>query len=229
MPAEALRRAFRGWGRWYARRRIARGLDGVRVTGLEATRERLSRGPLILAANHVCWWDALLIVDLSPRLGARARVLVDAERLAQHRFFLPFGAVAAQGSGPAALRRTLGDLAAGLAGPGDALWWFPQGRYRPAHLRPLGLRPGVDVVARKAGAPIVPVSLQYAFLQADRPAAFVSFGEPVEDLAGLEAGLAAGLDAIDAEVLAASAVPAPVGTGTRLLSWLAGGLGEGRG
>ncbi len=223
MPARA---AFRTWGRWVARRRLARGLAGVSVHGLDAVRSLLAQGPVILAANHVCFYDSLLVVDLSHQLDARSHVLVDASRLDDHLFFVPFGAIGVDRRAP---RRGLKAAADALRGPSDALWIFPQGRYRPPHLRPLQLERGVEVVARSSGAPVVPVALQYSWVQEDRPTAFVRFGPPTAGRVDeLEEALVALLDTIDAEVVERSSVPAAPTAGSRVLSWLVRFLGVGR-
>jgi CDP-diacylglycerol--serine O-phosphatidyltransferase len=54
--------AFLRLARPYARRRVARGLDGLWVSGLAEARAALAQRPLIFVANHVAWWDALLLL-----------------------------------------------------------------------------------------------------------------------------------------------------------------------
>ena len=41
----------------YVRRRLSRGLDGFYADGVQEARETARRQPVILAANHVGWWD----------------------------------------------------------------------------------------------------------------------------------------------------------------------------
>lgn len=181
----------------HTRRRLRRGFDGVHMEGLERLTEAASAGPLVVASNHVAWWDGFLYLALEQAGGLESFALMDAENLARLRFFRGLGAIPLDRAAP------LHGLRQGvrvLDRPGRALWVFPQGRQRPAHLRPLGLWPGVSTVARQSGAPIVPVSLNYLFRESSRPAALVSVGEPLAPdapLAHLEAALVAGLDRID--------------------------------
>lgn len=221
-----LARAFRAWGHWHLRRLVARGLDGVHVDQLDALREAASRGPLILAANHVAWWDGLLAVLLSRVAGLDARVLMDAKRLRQHSFFAAFGAIPI-GDNP---RKELSDAAAHLVGPGRALWIFPQGRQRPEQLRPLEFKGGVATLARLSGAAVLPIGLRYAMLESPAPAAVVRVGAPLElpSAAEVEAAVTALLDApwpgdkVPGTPLWPAKAPSQLAT--RALRWLYDGL-----
>jgi 1-acyl-sn-glycerol-3-phosphate acyltransferase len=224
-PAAA---AFRAWGRWYVERQLASGLDGVHVHGLDEASRVIASSPTIVAANHVCWWDGLLFVSLVRRLGGRGAVLVDQAQLARFAFFRPFGAIGIDRASPLAARRGLARAAECLRQPGDVLWMFPQGQHTSPHRRPLGLSRGVELLARRTGATILPVAVQYPFLSAPRPAAFVRFAPPVADLEGLEVALVRELEAIDDEVAHQATLPARAGRAARALGWLTGWMGVGR-
>lgn len=189
--------------RRHVRREIARSLDGLHVAGLDGAWKELRRAPLLLAANHVAWWDSFLAVALGEALGGRARILVDAANMDRFRLLERVGCIPVD---PAAPRAGLRAGAGALERPGCSVWIFPQGRERPAHLRPLGFRGGVRLLARTApGAVVVPVALQYAFRESYVPAAFAVFGAPLAatEVAGpggearVEAGVEAGLTRID--------------------------------
>ena len=218
-----------------ARARLRSGLDGVAVCGLHDARALSASSPVIFAANHVSWWDGLLLFALDEALGAESRVLMDAQNLARLPFFLWTGAVPLDRTSP---RRAHADLvrAAGvLQQPRDALWVFPQGRHRPAHVRPLDLGQGIELLWRRSGVPVVPVAIQYLFDEQDRPRAVVALGPPLAAdppvfLDALEAGLCQGLARIDAYALGDTdgfdfVLPARRGrvedsATTRLLAWL---------
>lgn len=210
--------------RWSARRR----LDGVWVDGLQRARSALARGPVIFAANHVSWWDGCLGVLAEPALGAQSAYLIDAEGLQRFPFLGWFGAVAIDRRSTTAIRRGLARATDWLDGPGRALWIYPQGRQRPAHLRPLGLQRGATWIARRSQATILPVALQYGWRTDHRPAAALSFGEPVQPtLEALEEGIVRQLAQLDAFFDGATQLPALLGAprshvdsgvGARLLS-----------
>lgn len=180
----------------YARWAIGRGLDGLWVRGLPFAREALARGPVILAATHVSFWDGMLLMPLDHALGRPGRAWMDAQNLAAVGYLRPLGVVPIDRSSPARMRAGLREAAAWLSAPGRALWVFPQGRQRPHHLRPLGLLRGHELLARASGAITVPIGLGYGFREADVPAAVVSFGAPVP-AEGLEEAITNELAAVD--------------------------------
>ena len=184
--------------RGYARRRIARDLDGLYVDGLEQTQALLSESPVVLAANHVAWWDPIVLLPLDEALGAEGYALMDAANLRTLPFFGWVGAIPLDRSSASSSRRGLKGAVELLDTPGRAVWIFPQGRQRPSWLRPLDLKPGVRLVARLADVPVVPVSLTYAFREAPQPSVVVRFGAPLaprrQDLiSALEAEIVDGL------------------------------------
>lgn len=188
-----LSRSFRGLFQRYTHRLLARSLDGVFVAGLEEARQELSNGPRILAANHVGRWDTLLVLRLEAELGGEGRALMDAANLRNFAFFRPLGAIPLDRSNPLASRAGMRAAREGLQNPGDHLWIFPQGRQRPQEIRPLGLQPGIRLLGR---VPVIPVSVSYHFRDTFQPAAYVSFGAPIQEedlLPALEAALLSGL------------------------------------
>jgi 1-acyl-sn-glycerol-3-phosphate acyltransferase len=215
----------------YARGRLSRAMDGVFVGGLEVARAHLARAPVVLAANHVAWWDALLLLPLDDALGGGGRALMDAENLARLPFFGPIGALPLDRGSPARSRAGLRSAAAHLHSPGSSVWIFPQGAQRPAWIRPLALQRGVLLLSRLADAPIIPVSIQYGFREHARPTAVVDFSPPLPPgapLSVLEAALCEGLDRIDdfflkrsdryAPIIPPAAQRAEAGAGSRLLT-----------
>ncbi len=132
--------AFLRVARRYTRRRISRRLDGLWVSGLDEARAALAGRPLIFAANHVAWWDALLLLPLDEALGGLGWAVMDARNLRRLPFLGWVGALPLDRSSPERSRGCLQACAALLDRPGRALWIFPQGRQRPAHLRPLDLQ-----------------------------------------------------------------------------------------
>lgn len=181
--------------RWSARRR----LDGVWITGLQHARDAVARGPVVFAANHVSWWDGCLGVLADPVIGADSAFLVDAAGLARVPFLRWFGAIALDRSSALSARAGLSAAVRWLDAPRRALWIYPQGRQRPAHLRPLGLHRGVDWIARRSGAAVIPVAIQYGWREDHRPAAALALGPPgPADPGALEAALIAQLAQLDA-------------------------------
>ncbi len=209
---DARRPRFLTAARGYARHRASRQLDGVWVSGLDAARAALASRPLIFAANHVAWWDVLLLLILDERLGGVGWAVMDAENLRKLPFFGWVGALPLDRSTPERGRQCLESSAALLDRPGRSVWIFPQGRQRPAHLRPLDLKPGLRIMHAHNPVDVVGVSVDYVFLERDRPAAVVRFSAPMPgtDIGGeallpaVEHALLDGLAVIDAAVIAAT-------------------------
>jgi 1-acyl-sn-glycerol-3-phosphate acyltransferase len=206
------RPAFLSFARVYSRRRVAHGLDGLWVSGLEPARRALAARPLLFAANHVAWWDPLLLLVLDEALGGTGWAVMDGENLRRLPFLGWVGALPLDRSSHDRSRQSLEASADLLDRPGRALWIFPQGRQRPAYLRPLDLKPGINVVHARNPVDVIAVSLNYLFLERDRPAAVVHFSAPVagRTLAGpsvlpqVEDSLLDGLAAIDRATLTAT-------------------------
>lgn len=204
-----------------AGRSLHRGLDGVHVAGLERTQEALKAGPCVFAATHVSWWDGLVVRELGARLGSDQRILVDAHRMRQFSFFSAFDCLPVDRSGLTTARPAMRAAEEHLAGPGTAVWVFPQGRQLPTSIRPLRLQKGALWMAKKTGASLVPVALDYRFLESPKPAAFVDFGRPLDrpTMDSLHEALVQGLHRIDER--SSVQLPAhPPDLATRALGWL---------
>jgi 1-acyl-sn-glycerol-3-phosphate acyltransferase len=222
------RQAFLRLARRYTRRRLTRGLDGLWVSGLAEARAALAQRPLIFVANHVAWWDALLLLPLDAALGGTGWAVVDSRSLRSLPFLGWVGALPLDRSSPQRSRECLQSCADLLDRPGRGVWVFPQGRQRPAHLRPLDLKTGLGIMHARSPVDLVVVSINYVFLERSRPAAVVRFSEPIAGaslaggdpaggspahgegeagsalLAAVESALLDGLDAIDVAVMAAT-------------------------
>ena len=229
--------------RRYVRRVLARKFDGVFVDGVDDVARAAAGRPLLLCANHVSWWDAFVLVLLDDALGTDGFALMDDANLERLPFFRLLGALPLDVDGGVEARRQLDDAVRALDRPRRALWIFPQGRQRAAHVRPLGFKPGLRLIAaraRKHGALVVPVAVAYPWREAPAPSVVVRFGAPLdpettprEDLtATVEARVAALLDAIDVSVdgggtpgqvvVPSSTTSVEQGPGTRVLAWFAG-------
>jgi 1-acyl-sn-glycerol-3-phosphate acyltransferase len=200
--------AKRGWAltlaRAYVRRAMRTRFDGVYVTGLETTRALCADQPVLFACNHVTWWDAFALVLIDEALGTDGAVLMDEVNLARLPFFGAIGALPIDTSGGPRVRRQLQDAARHLNAAGKTLWIFPQGRQRASHLRPLAFQPGLRLLARRAGVPVVPVSLAYPWRDAPAPALVMRFHAPiapdVDVVRHAEDSVAAGLDHVDDDI-----------------------------
>ncbi len=220
--------------RVYCRWRCRRDLDGVYVGGLARLRGEVARRPVILAPNHVAWWDVLVLLLLDAALGADLRCLMRADNLRKLPFLGALGAIPLRKGAEA--EDDLAAAAAWLDRPGRVLVIFPQGRQQPPHVRPVAFRRGVERLATMAGAVVVPAAWTYGFREAERPTAAIMLGEAgsgevgrLEDaVAALHAPLDDLLMGAPPTRLGLHALVAPRGgrtddgVGTRLLAWMLG-------
>jgi 1-acyl-sn-glycerol-3-phosphate acyltransferase len=138
--------------------------------------------PLLLAANHVSWWDGFLLREVHRRLrpGAPIQVLMTEAELARLRFFRRFGAV---GVDPERTASVLGAVRRikrqAEARPDTMVFVFPQGRIYPSSRRPLGFRRGVELIARQLDAVVLPVGIHIEPLNHAAATAFIAIGEPM--------------------------------------------------
>jgi 1-acyl-sn-glycerol-3-phosphate acyltransferase len=146
-----------------------------------------------MAANHVGWWDGPCMMLVDEALGAEGAFVLQASSLVRYPYFRWLGAIPLPSS-PLAMRSAFRAAKAQLTGPGKTVWFFPQGRERPSWVRPLGLHRGHEVLARSA--PLLPVSIAYAWRDGPLPAACIHVGDAV-DPARLEPAIVDGLARIE--------------------------------
>ena len=169
-------RAFEAvFGPW-RRARTAR----ILLAGLPRT---LPDGPVVLAANHGSWWDPFVLREVQRALRPGAplfHVMLERE-LARRPLLRVLGAVGLEPGSPSSLRACLRLLRRRIGETPDAfVAFYPQGRIWPTHRRPLGFRPGVELLARRIGASaVVPVALHTEPLNAPGPTLLASVGDVI--------------------------------------------------
>ena len=225
-----------GWlFRRYARLRVRRAFSAVHVSGLDSLRKASESGPLIVALNHITFWDVFVLMLLEEALGVDAFALMDRSNLERLPFFGWLGALPLDRSHPRAAHRELLAAGHGLDRPSRVLFIFPQGEQRPSSSA-LRFQSGVGLLSLRFGLPVVPAALRYEFGEDPKPCIFVSLGTPLlpgssarETTQRVAAGVSAELARIDAHLesggtgflplvsLKAQRLPA----GSRVLVWLA--------
>ena len=167
-------RAFELFFKPWMRRRLA----GIHLAGLP---RGVPQGyAVILAANHVGWWDAFILRELQRACAPEAPLLtlMRENELRRYPFFRWLGVVGLDGS-PGSLRSALREVTSITEMP-PWVSIFPQGRLWPSWRRPLSFRRGVAAFARVlAPALVVPVGIHYEVLRAPQPTAFAHAAEPL--------------------------------------------------
>lgn len=191
---------FRSLFAAHVRGRVRARFSGLWVEGLATARAALAEGPLIVVANHACWWDPLVALLLSEALRADGRAMMDARNLRRLPFFRLLGAFGVDLDAPRDGALALRYAGRHLRGPGRLVWIFPQGRERPEDPRPLGFLGGSLALLRLAPqARVLPVAMRFSFLGQERPEIRVAIGAPSRPttLRELEEPVEALLDGLD--------------------------------
>jgi 1-acyl-sn-glycerol-3-phosphate acyltransferase len=163
----------------YARRRMRGVFRDVLVRGLDDLKTTLAQEPVILASNHVSWWDPLAIIVLNQAMCADGYGLMAETSLAELPWFGGLGALPLCRTSPSRALKQLDAAAAMLDRKGRFVAMFPSGRQIPAHL-PLEFQSGILRLESRSGARIVPVALRYEFGEGPRPTLWMSIGSPLE-------------------------------------------------
>jgi 1-acyl-sn-glycerol-3-phosphate acyltransferase len=172
---------FDAWFASHARGRIARTFGRVIVRGVDATRARAQKSPLLVVSNHTSWWDPLVILHASTHLlGTDGHALMDARNLRRLPFFALVGAFGVDLDVPSDGASAMRHAARLLDRPGRLVWIFPQGAERPITERPLGFREGAAQIARLARSAItIPAAIRYELAGEEMPRLYLSFGPPL--------------------------------------------------
>lgn len=161
---------FRPWMRYE--------LEDVHLAGLP--RRVPEDWAVILAANHVGWWDAFILREVQRACAPEAPLLTVMQEggLESYPFFRQMGVMGIDES-LGGFRRALREVTSITERP-PWVSIFPQGRLWPSWRRPLGFRRGVVGFARAlAPALIVPVGIHYEVLRTPQPVAFACASEPI--------------------------------------------------
>lgn len=165
--------------RIYLRRKFRASFDGVYLSGMPQVQALAKNHSLVASSNHVAWWDALLLVSVVEPVGIPCYALMDEGNLSKYPFFGWLGAIPLNRSGGLKVKRDLKHALSILAKARNMVWMFPQGRQRAAHLRPLGIQPGIYTILKRTEALHIPVAITYGYREAPNPSILIHFGKPL--------------------------------------------------
>jgi hypothetical protein len=134
-------------------------------------------GSLLVYANHGSFWDGFIAHQLCRARGRDGYCMMEERTLARYRFLARLGAFSIRRFDARSTVETFRYARTLLARPRTAVFVFPEGELRPAPTLPLRLERGVEVLARLADAPCVPLAMRYVFLEDERPDVLLAIGE----------------------------------------------------
>lgn len=174
------------------RAEAARYGSAVQNIPLSAPNQRSHRIPVLYAANHVSWWDGLVLFQLTERLTrSDPYILMDERGLRQYPFFRRLGAFSVDRGRPRDVLAAL-TYAEQRLRSGCPLWIFPQGAITPPEL-PVEAQSGIgQLLCRLGSAEVRPVTLHYVLGDHQKPAVTVKAGPPItRDWSGIKRAEAA--------------------------------------
>lgn len=179
----AFARWFEGWCR---RNMIRRKFHALRVERESAGLLRSLAdhdGPLILAMNHVGWWDPLVMLT-TQRLffpGRSLRAPMDAAQLERFGLFRRLGVFGIDPDDPLSLARMGEEMGRYFRESARPTFWItPQGRFADVRA-PIVVRPGVSKLAASAsggaGVRVLAISVEYCFWTDPKPEILIAARE----------------------------------------------------
>lgn len=179
---------------------VRRQLAGVWVRG------PLPVGGCILAPNHHSWWDGYVLAELAWQQQQPIVIMMTERQLSRFPFLSLIGAMSTR------------ELRPVVRAAQEGAWAviFPEGAIHPQG--GVGaIQSGAAWLSRAAGMPLIPVAVRVVMRGAERPEAFVRFGEPVAS-GDLPAALNALLAELDADLRVSDPDHPPAG----YLRWVGG-------
>lgn len=139
--------------------------------------------PMLICANHSSWWDGYVIALLDRLLGTDGYLMIEEKQLRRYFFFAWIGCFSVNRQNTRSALQSLKYAAAllkGRAAQRRMVSLFPQGEIFPNDYRPLVFYNGAAYLAKMVN-PILcyPLAIRIEYLAEQRPALFISLGEPV--------------------------------------------------
>lgn len=155
----------------------------LRYKGEENFFNRDDKIPTIAFAPHTNWWDGIVGYNICRRIfDKEIRLMV--EELNRFPLLRRAGAFSVNKKSPQASMKALQYAVDVIEDLNNALYIFPQGIIKPPNFRPIEFQTGLAYVAQKAvkkygKVNLVPISVNYFFLRADKPEVLVEIGDVI--------------------------------------------------
>lgn len=153
----------------------------LRYKGEENFQNRDESIPTIAFAPHTNWWDGIVGYNITRRIFEKEiRLMV--EELNRFPLLRRAGAFPVNKKSPQASMEALQYSVDVIEDLNNVLYIFPQGIIKPPNFRPIEFQTGLGYIAQKAvkkygKVNLVPISVNYYFLRADKPEVLVEIGE----------------------------------------------------
>jgi 1-acyl-sn-glycerol-3-phosphate acyltransferase len=145
--------------------------------------------PMLWHATHVSFWDGYLALEAARFLELEYRVMMLEENLKKFSFLRYAGAFGLERGSPRGALESLRYAANQLQDPTPrAILMFPSGEIGSPHQRPLPFEAGIGTLASLAAKQqevlVCPLAIRLEHGAAEKPQAFLRFGQPRRVQAG---------------------------------------------
>jgi 1-acyl-sn-glycerol-3-phosphate acyltransferase len=158
---------------------LKRRFDSLQIVNLETLEKRDIETPLLIYANHSCWWDGLVGFQVSQSLKMDSFIMMEERHLQRFQLFRKLGAFSIIREKPFEAIKSINYSVELLKeNPQRTLWIFPQGEIIHNDLRPFKFFSGITKIVKKLEkCSIVPLAISYEFGGNFKPTIFVAIGE----------------------------------------------------
>ncbi len=160
--------------------------------------------PILLAPNHISWWDGFFVYFLNKSFFRREFYLIMLEeQLSKYSFFSKVGAFSINPQNPSDILESVYYSARLLRRETTLLVVYPQGELLPDFARPIEVRGGIDkIIAKSKVEPrIVALSAKIVYLKEELPEVFFRFEEITGSTEKIGKSIERGLDEIEGLIL----------------------------
>lgn len=166
----------------YVKNLLKRRFNSFNVSGLDNLSNTRQKLPLIVFANHSCWWDGLIVFQVLKRLAFDSFVMMEEKHLKKYPLFCKLGAFSVIRENPREAVKSLNYAVRLLKdNPQSAVIIFPQGKIVHNDQRPISFFNGISRIVEKVEhCRLVSLSIRLEFLEKFKPEIFVGIGNPVE-------------------------------------------------
>ena len=175
-----------GWFMTYVRWFFRRHFHALRL--LDGSHPAIEGRSLVVYTNHPGWWDPLVFLLVAEQLypGRLNYGPIDASALGKYRFLESIGFLGIEPGTWQGSKKFLRSARASQQRTDTIFWITAAGTFVDPRVRPVPIRPGVAHVAAGGEGLLVPMAMEYPFLNERLPEALVAFGKPI-DLSAAEA------------------------------------------
>jgi 1-acyl-sn-glycerol-3-phosphate acyltransferase len=166
--------------RQYCRRHISKHFHAARILGSSPEPLNPEGGTVVMYANHVGWWDPLVLLVLTEILlpGRRCFGPIDEQALRAYGFFRYLGFFGLRPNSSAGAHEFLRVCRSVCALDRTALCLTPQGRFCDVRELNAPFQPGLGMLAKMLpGLRFLPVAIEYCFWSERTPELLVAVGE----------------------------------------------------